>query len=366
MTYVRGEDPALEIGVISGFVLKALRGAVGHTQAGLAERLAVDVSTVQGWESGRRPLAALRAADLMRLRLRLVALGAPLDAAAMLIEAVDADMILTMLAQSSSRSLPSAAHPLGTSVHRRTLVSLLTWPFTGIAPRALRHLPRPRSRGPVSDRPVLDPSLRSAIFDHVLAAAERARHPEGGLLRRQAAYLLGFDQRSGTDEWLLGEYTRAIETAPARGDAVATIHGRSAALALARLGDRDPLRRFIDVTLADDAHAEVNLTYWAYWLGEIPAEYADDHSMVRHGQHAWAGNRLLDHLLHHLDDPRNGPLNIHSLATVVAARPALLSQNPAARVEAARCVEAALDGNMGRHATSDLNNVRYAIRLAAR
>ncbi|WP_460702998.1 hypothetical protein [Myceligenerans halotolerans] len=200
----------------------------------------------------------------------------------------------------------------------------------------------------------------------MLAAAERARHPEGGLLRRQAAYLLGFDQRSGTDEWLLGEYTRAIETAPARGDAVATIHGRSAALALARLGDRDPLRRFIDVTLADDAHAEVNLTYWAYWLGEIPAEYADDHSMVRHGQHAWAGNRLLDHLLHHLDDPRNGPLNIHSLATVVAARPALLSQNPAARVEAARCVEAALDGNMGRHATSDLNNVRYAIRLAAR
>ncbi|WP_442785364.1 helix-turn-helix domain-containing protein [Amycolatopsis sp. H20-H5] len=48
-------------GVVSGFVLKLARQAAGLTQEALAERLSADVSSVQGWESGRRPLAAMNA-----------------------------------------------------------------------------------------------------------------------------------------------------------------------------------------------------------------------------------------------------------------------------------------------------------------
>lgn len=43
------------LGVVSGHVLKLTREAAGLTQAGLADGLEVDLSTVQGWESGQRP-----------------------------------------------------------------------------------------------------------------------------------------------------------------------------------------------------------------------------------------------------------------------------------------------------------------------
>ncbi|MGI5450590.1 hypothetical protein ACQEVM_33430 [Streptomyces sp. CA-243310] len=52
---------SLRAGLISGFVLRAARTSIPATQQGLAELLAVDLTTVQGWESGRRPLAHMRA-----------------------------------------------------------------------------------------------------------------------------------------------------------------------------------------------------------------------------------------------------------------------------------------------------------------
>lgn len=60
------------LGAVSGFLLKLIRESAALTQVQLAEKLGVDVASVQGWESGRRPLAALRAVDLMRLRRRSV------------------------------------------------------------------------------------------------------------------------------------------------------------------------------------------------------------------------------------------------------------------------------------------------------
>jgi DNA-binding transcriptional regulator YiaG len=47
-------------------VVKIIRESVGLTQAGLAEGLGVDVTTVQGWETARRPLTALRTGDFVR------------------------------------------------------------------------------------------------------------------------------------------------------------------------------------------------------------------------------------------------------------------------------------------------------------
>jgi DNA-binding transcriptional regulator YiaG len=50
-------------GIVSGFVLKLARQSASLTQEQLAEALTVGVSTIQRWESGRRPLAAMNAGD---------------------------------------------------------------------------------------------------------------------------------------------------------------------------------------------------------------------------------------------------------------------------------------------------------------
>jgi DNA-binding transcriptional regulator YiaG len=42
------------LGAVSGFLLKLIRESAGLTQVQLAEKLGVDVASVQGWESGRR------------------------------------------------------------------------------------------------------------------------------------------------------------------------------------------------------------------------------------------------------------------------------------------------------------------------
>jgi hypothetical protein len=63
-------------GRISGYVLKVIRESLGHTQERLAERLGVSAATIQGWESGRRPLMAMPAGNLMALRSEFRSLGA--------------------------------------------------------------------------------------------------------------------------------------------------------------------------------------------------------------------------------------------------------------------------------------------------
>jgi hypothetical protein len=72
-----GQGSRLTMGVVSGFALRLIRESIGLTQAGAAELLDRDLATVQGWETGRRPLIALRASDLMRLRAKLLSHGAP-------------------------------------------------------------------------------------------------------------------------------------------------------------------------------------------------------------------------------------------------------------------------------------------------
>ncbi len=76
--------------------------------------------------------------------------------------------------------------------------------------------------------------------------------------------------------------------------------------------------------------------------------------------------RLANHLLEHLTDQVNGPLNIHSLWQLVLARPELLEYDRELRQRTGERVEAALDNNPADGSTVELNNLRCAVQLANR
>ena len=63
-------------GRVSGYVFKIVRESTGRTQQQLAADLRVSAATIQGWESGRRPLMAMPAGQFLALRSRLSHLGA--------------------------------------------------------------------------------------------------------------------------------------------------------------------------------------------------------------------------------------------------------------------------------------------------
>lgn len=150
----------------------------------------------------------------------------------------------------------------------------------------------------------------------------------------------------------------------AHNDMPAAILARSAAIALARQGDPEPVRHYIAKTRDSDKHALANLIFWAYWLGEISDTYTSDGDMVATGADAWSGLRLMKHLLIYLSDPINGEINAYSLWTLVLSRPSLLERDPELRKRASIAVEKALDGltRMRR----ELEQVQVAIRLASR
>ncbi|MBB5837470.1 helix-turn-helix domain-containing protein [Kribbella italica] len=354
-----------ELGAVSGFLFKLMRGAIGCTQVDLAERLGVDDNTIQGWESGRRPLSALRAVDVTRLSQRLMMLGAPAVATAMLPSAIEADGFLTTAIRAGSSEIPLWENPLASSVHRRSFVALVTWPFTGIIPSSVRHLPLPKGRGPVADRPQLSKTMQQQFFDQMLTSAEVAGN-NATLLRRQATYMLAFDQRKESAQWLAGEHRRTAARSIDERDLPSGILSRTASLAIARQGDLDPVRHFIQGTLSNNDQTLASLTYWAYWLGEIPDTYADDGDMVTLGANTWSGRRLIEHLITHLDDPRNAEMNIHSLLCLVMARKELLESDADLRHRTALAIECAETTELGRHARNELANLRFATQLAGR
>jgi transcriptional regulator with XRE-family HTH domain len=365
LTGPQGFSSIPELGVVAGHLLKLIRGSLACTQADLADHLLVDGSTVQGWESGRRPLSALRSVELVRLGRSLSALGAPLTAVSLLPLAVEADEFLSTCIAAGGSILPESLNPLGQSVHRRDFVAFVTWPLTGVAPSAVRSLPAPKARGPVSHRPSLTATQLSQFFDQMQVSAESASE-QAKLIKRQATYLLGFDTRAGSSEWLRRQHHRtAVRSIDAR-DVPAGIVSRSASLALARHGDLEPVRHFIQGTLSESEQLMGALTYWAYWLGEIPETYASDEMMVTQAADLWAGRRLMVHLLGHLHDPKNAEMNIHSLVGLVMARRGLLESDSALRRRTIDSVEQADTQTLGRHAKAELANLRFAAQLAGR
>jgi hypothetical protein len=357
------------LGAVSGFLLKLIRESAGLTQLQLAGQLSVDVASVQGWESGRRPLAALRVADLVRLRSRLLRCGAQPALLAMLADAIQADLIIAETVQPGGHLMEADGHPLGATVHQRTLSDLITWPFTGIAPAPLQDLVTARARrGPVPAQPTLTEDERTCFFDHLLVTADANPPEDAALARRQAIYLLGFDTRSSTAEWLRTEHIRALRDAGHTDAVPFWVAVRSSAVALAHGGDRDPLRPLLQHALTIDQLERANLNYWAYWVGAIDGVQVDDEFMGRVNPQDWSGVRLLGHLLELLH-PGSGhaELNLHTVWALLLSHPDLLSDHPHLRSTTASTVEElAADHDLSMQARRQLSDIAYAVRLADR
>lgn len=209
-------------------------------------------------ESGRRPLTALHASDLTRLRTKFTALGAPLGIFSLLREAMEADLVIGDAVEGAGTLRPVDEHLLASHVHRRDLTTLITWPFTGQPPRQLAGLtcmPRLPKRGPVADCPQLDTEEQSRFFDHLLVTADAYRDQENSLLRRQAIFLLGFDKRADSNEWLHTEQRRTLCVTDRAESIPSWVAMRSAAVAVAHQGDREPLKRFVERTPRGSRHS---------------------------------------------------------------------------------------------------------------
>lgn len=354
-------------GAVSGFLLKLLRESAHLTQTEFAELAGVDPTTVYGWESGRRPLAGLRAGDLARVRMLLTRHDAPPHAIALLGDALEADLIIGDTIAINHGATAPEQHPLSVSVHQRTLANLITWPVTGRPPAQLADLDARRGRGPRPAKPVISATDRQRFFDNLLLTADRCRWPDDALLRRQATFLLGFDERAESSDWLAGELTRALGSTTSTGPP-AWLRVRSSAIALAAAGDREPLRAWLSQLRNDHAQEQTNLAYYAYWVGELgTGPVTTDAAMVRADPGTWSGDRLLQHLLDRLHPgTEQADLYAHTLADLIASHPHLLA-NPGLRT----ATRAALDRMSGNpelmpQARHDLANVAYAVRMSSR
>ena len=359
------------LGVVSGFALKLVRRSTGLTQAALAEELARDLATVQGWESGRRPLTALRTVDLMTLRAKLMSHGASPDLVGLLRDCMDADLVITAAVGAGEEDVTAvpAEHPLALAVHRRDLTNLITWPLTGETPARLASLrPQIARRGPVADGPALRAEERTRFFDHLRVVADRYRGGAEAVLRRQAIYLLGFDERLATRRWLHEEQRQALRAAGRQDDVPSWVSVRSSAVALAQEGDRESLHDFVARGLVHDVQESANLNYWAYWLGEISDTYADDRFMTVPAGRRWTGERVLEHLLTRLEpDSAHLALNVHTVWALMLARPRLVDGRAQLRALAGKRVEHLMDSpDLPTGTRQELAGIAYGIRLADR
>jgi hypothetical protein len=210
-----GRPRRTSAGAVTGFVLRLARESIPRTQAGLAEVLGVDVDTLQGWESGRRPLANMRAGALLDLRRRLPVLGADASLVQWLDAAMDADRIIAAGLDSDV----DGPHPLAGWVHTRDTAHMLAWALNGIVPPALAgRLPKPR-RGPVAAAPQLAAADRAVFFDHLRDTTEHAATlgEPGALLHRQALYLASYDRGPDAAGWTAHTLHRRRDVLARRG-----------------------------------------------------------------------------------------------------------------------------------------------------
>jgi transcriptional regulator with XRE-family HTH domain len=147
LTSSRGSE-----GRISGYVLKVIRESLGQTKERFAERLGVSAATVQGWESGGRPLMAMPAGNLMALRAEFRVLGAApvlLDA---LTQGLEADLFVGEVLATPHDQARSGGHLLGGWVVTRPFTEMTAWPIAGSRHWPLRAAPA-RHYGTVQSHP---------------------------------------------------------------------------------------------------------------------------------------------------------------------------------------------------------------------
>ncbi|MEU9732865.1 helix-turn-helix transcriptional regulator [Streptomyces sp. NPDC048002] len=349
------------IGVISGYVFRVIREQLGYTQEEAAAQLRLSPDTVAGWESGRRPLTAIPVGQMLVLRHRLMQMGTAPTLLQALERGMEADVLL---ASALDDEMPVDESPLGAWVMQRDLVAVLAWPLNGIPPQPVREAPappRPR-RGPVPSAPELAAGDRRRFFDRMRQTAERARRADQFLLRRQALYLSGYDDEADTAEWLAHQQG----TERPSSWLIDWLNARSVAAVAARHGDRDRMGHFIDTELVGDDNGEsANLRYWAYWVGEATNLELSDDFIASSSPMPWPGDKLLLHLAQGLA-PHHGyvDLNIHSLWSLLAIRPNLLTSGAASRALHDRLPIMLDSRGLSARGRRELESIAYAIRLA--
>lgn len=357
-------------GRVSGYVLKVIRESSGLTQEQFAERLGVDIATIQGWESGRRPLMATSTGTYFALRRALLKLGTRPRLLDQLDNAVEADRFIGFVLGTETKDLAVDDHPLASWVITRPFTDLVAWPFTQTTPSALADSGRKTARrGPVAVAPSLMPDERAHFFEHLKIAAESAdtNRVDGLLLRRQAHYVASFDEGDDTADWL-AETQRAEERRAGRaGDwtpSWAVI--RSGAHTLARIGDREGLQHFIRTRLTDERCELANLNYWAYWLGEVTEPQLTDLFMIELSPDAWRGTEVLRHLSTKLDSANPYvDVVVHTLWALIMLRPAALEPGTAGelRQRVARLMD---EDGVSAQSRRELEAVAYALRMTGR
>ena len=295
-------------GRIAGTVLKALREHIGLTQVQFAEKLGVGLTTVQGWETGRRPLINARVLDVQRIRRLLQASGVPSDLLGVWDQALTADTILSAMDTPDTEN-----HPLALVVPDRTLTALLAWPITGTTPQQLDGARLP-----------MDIEARDHLAAQLRTVADRSDDDErGAMLRRQARFLIVTHEPSR--DWLAHAAARDTPTKRELQDwspkwPVARSHAVSAAVA----GNPEALQQFIRDGLTTDRGIAANLAYWAYWVGEIRSPWSSDSEML--DSQDWSGERLLASLLHGLQHAPYRDLCAHALWALLQHRRHLIDR----------------------------------------
>lgn len=328
-------------GVITASVVKLARESAGLTQEQLAAALGAERTTIQGWETARRPFTAVPFGRAVSYRSKLVRLGAHPALLAWLDDAAEADFVLGEVIGDDEQGYEAAGHPLGSHVLTRSVVELIGWAVTGARPQLLSRIPeQPTRRGPVAPGPDLGAAERAAYTNGLRELIERSSGSDDDsavLLHRQACYLAGPAVDAAAD-WLQTalprDYlTKPMPWSPRWSDA------RTVSIARAVQGDVEPLRDFLRVGFGSDEQERANLNYWAYYAGELTDRQHSDHFQVADDLR-WRGTKLLAHLVNGLR-PDSGylALSVHTIGALLLERRGIAHDEPAithALIERAR------------------------------
>jgi hypothetical protein len=137
---------------------------------------------------------------------------------------------------------------------------------------------------------------------------------------------------------------------------------RSLHVSQARAGDPEPLRHFIRTSLASEQCQTANLTYWAYWVGEIQGPRHDDDFMVTEPMNGWRGTWLLRRLLGALTpDEATIDLYVHSVWSLLRRRAAILGDDPRLAADLLERVESLLASHtlVSSQARAELEQIRH-------